>query len=74
MLADPRSQALVDNFAGQWLFIRNVAVHQPSPEVLFHFDDNLRQAFEQRDEVVLREHHPRESQRDSTCWTPTTRS
>ena len=45
MLADPRSQALVENFAGQWLFIRNVAVHQPSPEVLFHFDDNLRQAF-----------------------------
>jgi len=47
MLADARSQALVENFAGQWLFIRNVAVHQPSPEVLFHFDDNLRKAFEQ---------------------------
>ena len=45
MLADSRSQALVDNFAGQWLFVRNVAVHQPSPEALFHFDDNLRQAF-----------------------------
>ena len=25
MLADPRSQALVENFAGQWLYIRNVA-------------------------------------------------
>ena len=46
MLADPRSQALVDNFAGQWLHIRNVAGLQPSPELLFHFDDNLRQAFE----------------------------
>ena len=45
MLADPRSQALVDNFAGQWLHIRNVATFQPSPELLFHFDDNLRQAF-----------------------------
>ena len=33
MLADSRSQALVDNFAGQWLFIRNVTTHQPSPEI-----------------------------------------
>jgi mono/diheme cytochrome c family protein len=46
MLADPRSKALVDNFAGQWLHIRNVAGHQPSPEFLFHYDDNLRKAFE----------------------------
>ena len=53
MLADPRSQALVDNFAGQWLFIRNVAVHQPSPEVLFHFDDNLRKAFERETKLFF---------------------
>ena len=53
MLADPRSQALVDNFAGQWLFIRNVAVHQPSPELLFHFDDGLRQAFEQETQLFF---------------------
>jgi mono/diheme cytochrome c family protein len=46
MLADPRSDALVQNFAGQWLHIRNVSAFRPSPEVLFHFDDNLRQAFE----------------------------
>ncbi len=45
MLADSRSEALVNNFAGQWLFIRNVATHQPSPELLFHYDDGLRQAF-----------------------------
>ena len=53
MLADSRSQALVDNFAGQWLFIRNVASHQPSPEVLFHFDDNLRQAFAQETQLFF---------------------
>ncbi len=53
MLADPRSRALVDNFAGQWLFIRNVAVSQPSPEVLFHFDDNLRQAFERETQLFF---------------------
>ena len=46
MLADPRADALAGNFAGQWLHIRNVAGFRPSPEVLFHFDDNLRQAFE----------------------------
>jgi hypothetical protein len=46
MLADPRSEALVSNFAGQWLHIRNVSGLRPSPELLFHFDDNLRQAFE----------------------------
>ena len=53
MLADPRSQALVDNFAGQWLHIRNVAGHQPSPEVLFHYDDNLRKAFEQETKLLF---------------------
>ncbi len=46
MLADPRSEALVSNFAGQWLHTRNVSGFRPSPELLFHFDDNLRQAFE----------------------------
>ena len=59
MLADPRSQTLVDNFAGQWLHIRNVAGFQPSPELLFHFDDNLRQGFERETtlffESIIRE-------------------
>jgi len=59
MLNDPRSQALVENFAGQWLYIRNVSTLQPSPELLFHFDDNLRQAFERETQLffesILRE-------------------
>ena len=54
MLADPRSQALVDNFAGQWLHIRNVATFQPSPELLFHFDDNLRQAFARETQLFFK--------------------
>ena len=53
MLLDDRAQALVDNFAGQWLHIRNVAGLQPSPELLFHFDDNLRQAFEQETKLFF---------------------
>jgi mono/diheme cytochrome c family protein len=53
MLADPRSEALVSNFAGQWLHIRNVSGFRPSPELLFHFDDNLRQAFESETELFF---------------------
>ena len=53
MLADPRSGALVDNFAGQWLHIRNVAGLQPSPELLFHFDDSLRRAFERETQLFF---------------------
>ena len=53
MLADPRSQALVDNFAGQWLHIRNVEGFRPSPELLFHFDDNLRVAFERETKMFF---------------------
>ncbi len=53
MLEDPRSQALVDNFAGQWLHIRNVEGFRPSPELLFHFDDNLRMAFERETKMFF---------------------
>ena len=53
MLSDPRSGALVSNFAGQWLHTRNVAGLRPSPELLFHFDDNLRQAFERETELFF---------------------
>src|SRR5262249_45050607 len=31
MLADPRSTALVTNFAGQWLYLRNMRTHAPDP-------------------------------------------
>ena len=53
MLEDPRSQALVDDFAGQWLHIRNVEGFLPSPEKLFHFDDNLRKAFERETKLFF---------------------
>ena len=53
MLADARSAALVSNFAGQWLQIRNVSAFRPSPELLFHFDDNLRQAFARETELFF---------------------
>jgi hypothetical protein len=46
MLADPRAEALVSNFAGQWLHIRNLRNTTPDKNDFPDFDDNLRQAFE----------------------------
>ncbi len=51
MLADPRADALVDNFAEQWLFLRNLKNSSPDPQVFPDFDDNLRQAM--REETKL---------------------
>src|SRR6185503_19888830 len=45
MLADPRSKALVDNFAAQWLFVRNLQSFLPDTQTFPNFDDNMRQAF-----------------------------
>jgi hypothetical protein len=59
MLADPRSQALVSNFASQWLHLRNLAAITPDMRLFPDFDDNLRQAFRRETELffdsVLRE-------------------
>ncbi|MEO7191009.1 MAG: DUF1592 domain-containing protein [Vicinamibacterales bacterium] len=43
MLADPRSRALVENFAGQWLQIRSVDQVRPDAGI-FPFDEPLRRA------------------------------
>ena len=45
MLVDKRSEALVENFAEQWLYLRNLAAVTPDPRLFPDFDDNLRQAF-----------------------------
>ena len=59
MLADPRSTALVDNFAAQWLHLRNLDSITPDMRLFPDFDDNLRQAFRRETELffesVLRE-------------------
>jgi len=46
MLADAKAEALTTNFAGQWLYLRNLKNLQPNSEEFPDFDDNLRQAFE----------------------------
>jgi hypothetical protein len=53
MLADPRSDAFVRNFAGQWLFLRNLAATGPVQSVFPDFDDTLRQAFQQETELFF---------------------
>jgi mono/diheme cytochrome c family protein len=59
MLADPKSKSLVDNFAAQWLFVRNLQSVLPDTQSFPNFDDNLRQAFRQETglffDSVLRE-------------------
>ena len=53
MLADPRSEALVTNFAGQWLYLRNLKNMVPLSTEFVDFDDNLRRAFEQEAELFF---------------------
>ena len=44
MLDDPRSAALVENFGGQWLQLRNLAQSEPDPARFPEFDEELREA------------------------------
>jgi mono/diheme cytochrome c family protein len=53
MLADPRSDALVSSFGGQWLYLRNLAEVKPDPRLFTDFDDNLRQAFRRETELFF---------------------
>ena len=53
MLADPRLQALVKNFSGQWLYLRNIAGIQPDSTSFPNFDENLRQALAQETELLI---------------------
>jgi mono/diheme cytochrome c family protein len=53
MLADSRSQALVKNFAGQWLFLRNVARITPDTTTYPYFDENLRHALQRETELLI---------------------
>jgi hypothetical protein len=54
MLADARSEALVKNFAGQWLYLRNLEKIWPNPDMFPDFDANLRDAFQQESELFFR--------------------
>ena len=53
MLGDPKAHALVSNFAGQWLQLRNVRNVQPNSDQFPDFDDNLRQSFQRETELFF---------------------
>jgi hypothetical protein len=53
MLTDRRSRALVENFAGQWLYLRNLDSITPDARLFPDFDDNLRQAFRRETELFF---------------------
>lgn len=53
MLSDPRSSNLVNNFAGQWLHLRNLEAIVPDLRLYPDFDDNLRKAFRKETELFI---------------------
>jgi hypothetical protein len=61
MLADPRSDTLITNFAAQWLRLRNLGANQPDPRAFPNFAEDLRQAFRRETELffesLVREDH-----------------
>jgi mono/diheme cytochrome c family protein len=53
MLLDPKAAALGANFAGQWLFLRNLQQSRPDTQEFPDFDDSLRQGFRQETEMLF---------------------
>lgn len=53
MMKDPRSGSLVKNFAGQWLYLRNMERVLPDPVAFPNFDENLRQAMLKETEMLI---------------------
>ena len=53
MLADPTSKTLIDNFAEQWLHLRNLKNSNPDLGAFPDFDDNLRQAMKEETELFF---------------------
>jgi hypothetical protein len=53
MMSDARARALVENFAGQWLVLRNIRDAAPDPDLFPDFDENLREAFQRETELFI---------------------
>ena len=53
MLDDPRANALVENFAGQWLFLRNLQSARPDIDTFPDYDENLRRAMRTETEMLF---------------------
>jgi len=53
MIADERSDALMNDFTGQWLQLRNLDKVTPDLLMFPDFDDNVRQAFRKETELLF---------------------
>jgi hypothetical protein len=53
MLKDERARALGSNFAGQWLYLRNLRGLYPDADVFPDFDHNLREALQRETEMLF---------------------
>jgi cytochrome c551/c552 len=53
MLADPKSEALITNFTGQWLGVRSLKTSEPVVNLFPDFDDNLRAAYQRETELFF---------------------
>lgn len=53
MLADPRAASLVQNFAQQWLYLRNLATTAPAQTIYPDWDDELRRSFARETELLF---------------------
>ncbi len=53
MMADPRSEALIKNFVGQWLFLRNIERISPDTSTFMTFDENLRRSMAKETELLV---------------------
>jgi hypothetical protein len=62
MIADPRADAMMQNFAGQWLHVRNLQNAAPNTDEFPDFDNDLRESLRREIEMffgaVLREDRP----------------
>jgi hypothetical protein len=53
MLADPRSESMVDNFASQWLFLRDIETKEPDLFLFRDFDETLRKSMARETELFI---------------------
>lgn len=53
MLADPRARSLVDNFAAQWLFLRDIESKDPDLFIFRDYDEGLRESFIRETELFV---------------------
>ena len=53
MMADTRADGFIENFVGQWLYLRNLDGIYPDPAAFPEFDENLREAFQRETELFI---------------------